>query len=614
MNTTFRVLALIGAAAFSTAGLAGPLDLADKPLASGASVDVKPNVFFILDDSGSMGWDYLPDGVSSKKSSNCFKNHLYNRVYFNPDYAYPLPVDASGNPYPAPTFADAWKDGYKTSDGKTVLSSAFKAHSSDTAQAAYYYEYTGGGTPTEGTCYADSKYTKRVVTAAQQQNFANWYSYYRTRMQMMKSGVTRAFKTIGSNYRVGFTTISDTGATDNSTFQHIDDFNTTQKSTWYSKLVGTQPSGFTPLRGALAKAGKIYAKKLGSNDPMQYSCQQNFTILSTDGYWNTDDETASYGPDKLDNSNVNNQDGTAARPMWDGTSSIVTKVDTYQRYVYSTTTSGCFSGKKRLKKQEQRQTVTTTTTNGVEGTPVTSAWDNYGSATYPVGCSSPAPALPSPSTTDAVFLSTNTNSSTSGGNSNSLADVAMYYYETDLRDGALSNCTGALGNDVCENNVPGAGKDTNTKQHMTTFTIGLGVDGTLNYSEDYESGGSSDYTAIVQGTKNWPDPISNTGAERIDDLWHAAVNGRGTYFSAQTPEGVASGLTKALSGVSARTGSGAAAATSTLQPIQGDNYAFVALYTTVKWTGDIQRRDINLSSGEVSRRLRGRPRPSWTPW
>ncbi len=40
-------------------------------------------------------------------------------------------------------------------------------------------------------------------------NFANWYSYYRTRMQMMKTSTSHAFKTIDSRYRVGFITIND---------------------------------------------------------------------------------------------------------------------------------------------------------------------------------------------------------------------------------------------------------------------------------------------------------------------------------------------------------------------------------------------------------------------
>jgi len=346
-------------------------------------------------------------------------------------------------------------------------------------------------------------------------NFANWFTYYHTRMQMMKSGVSRSFKTIDNKFRVGFNSISYTGAnTSNSKFLNIDKFETTHKYNWYVKLFNADPTSSTPLRGALSKVGKIFAKKFtGAADPLQYSCQQNFSILSTDGYWNTDYEvdsttSSSYGPDKLDNTNVGNLDGgTTPRPMLDAANA-----------------------------------------------------------------------------------------------SNTLADVAKYYYDTDLRTSTLGNCTGALGYDVCENNVFVSSTDNNVKQHMTSFTIGLGADGTLNYQSDYLTATSGDYYNLKNGLAgvNWPNPITNTGAERIDDLWHAAVNGQGQYFSAKNPSDIVSGLNTALASISSKIGSGAAAATSTLNPVAGDNGVFVASYTTVKWTGNLEKRLMNLDTGATS--------------
>ncbi len=49
----------------SAAATAAVTDLADKPLASGTTGDVKPNIMFVLDDSGSMDWEYMPDGMSN---------------------------------------------------------------------------------------------------------------------------------------------------------------------------------------------------------------------------------------------------------------------------------------------------------------------------------------------------------------------------------------------------------------------------------------------------------------------------------------------------------------------------------------------------------------------
>lgn len=612
MKLTFQVSITAIVASISMSAWTANVDLADKPLANGVSNSVKPNIMFILDDSGSMSWDYLPDSVSGNQSSNCFKNHLFNKVYFNPGYTYPVPVDASGNPLGNATFGAAKRDGFDGGSGTTNLATNFRAYSGDTAQQAYYYEYTGGGTPTPGTCYANNKYTKRVVTVAEQQNFANWYTYYRTRMQMMKSALSLAFKPVDNKYRVGYMSINNNTGTD---FRNLSLFDATGKSAWYSKIFAAQPSNGTGLRWALTTAGRLYGGKLnGQNfwgtsvtDPLQYSCQQNFTILATDGYWNS--QTTGVGCNrhegcKLDGTALGNQDGGAVKPMWDGATSTVTLVDTYQQFTYFVTTSGCSGGKSRVREQQQRKTITTTTINGQQGTPVDSGWSNYGSATTLIACQSPAPTAPA--TTTPVLLSSNTNTNTTGGSNDSLADVAMYYYETDLRTQALGNCSGSLGLDVCEDNVPGAGRDTANHQHMTTFTLGLGINGTLTYAENYESCGSTcDYPAIVQGTKTWPVPSADSPTA-VDDLWHAAVDGRGVYYSAGTPQALASGLSKALSGVNARNGAGGAAATSTLAPVQGDQYAYVALYKTAEWTGDLQRRSISLTTGEID------TTPSWS--
>ena len=69
--------------------------------------------------------------------------------------------------------------------------------------------------------------------AEEMTNFANWWTYYQTRMQAMKTSVSLAFEDIDENFRVGFTTISYTGATNGSLFQEIDFFNPAQKLTWY---------------------------------------------------------------------------------------------------------------------------------------------------------------------------------------------------------------------------------------------------------------------------------------------------------------------------------------------------------------------------------------------
>jgi len=349
-------------------------------------------------------------------------------------------------------------------------------------------------------------------------NFANWYAYYRTRMQMMKAAVGRAFVSVGSTYRVGFITIcpvsgnncgtSSTGASVvSSKYLKIDDFTGTHRDNWYAKLYATQPSNFTPLREALSRVGLIFAGKFGTpltgglsvaagDDPVTALCQPNFAILSTDGYWNG-------GAGKLldGNTNVGNQDNVNTGP-------------------FSLQSQGVYDG-----------------------------------------------AL--------------------AGATNTLADVALFYYKTDLRGNAD------------DDSVPTTAKDTASHQHMVTFTVGLGLDGQLTYRPDYETASSGDFFDIKQGTKKWPVPVADSPTA-LDDLWHAAVNGRGVFFSAKNPEELANGLAETLDQLQARVGAGAAAATSNLQPVAGDNFAFTAQYQTSSWIGDVKARTIDLGTGIVS--------------
>jgi len=347
-------------------------------------------------------------------------------------------------------------------------------------------------------------------------NFANWYAYHRTRMHMIKAAAGRAFANLNEGYRVGFITICPVSGNNcqttamgsnvtSSKYLKIADFDTAHRTNWYAKLYAQSPSNFTPLREALARVGLIYAGKFGSgltgglsaanDDPMIASCQPNFAILSTDGYWN-----GNVGR-QLDNAtSIGNQDNSDSPP-------------------WSRQADGVYDG----------------------GTPVAS---------------------------------------------NTLADVALYYYKNDLRPGL-------------DDTVPTTEKDKAAHQHMVTFSIGLGLDGELTFRPDYETASTGDFVAIKQGTKKWPVPVAGAPTA-LDDLWHAAVNGRGVFFSAKNPDQVAQGLSDTLEQLQARVGAGAAAATSNLQPVAGDNFAFTAQYQTVDWIGDLKARTIDLGTGTVS--------------
>ena len=128
-----------------------------------------------------------------------------------------------------------------------------------------YYDYTSNPTSPSSTCASDASYTKKTPsTVAEKTNYANWYSYYRKRILMMKSASGRAFDTVDDKYRVGFSTISETG-TGGSKFLNVGKFTArlTQKyELLHEAVCGQSAPAYTPLRGALSKAGRLYSGTL----------------------------------------------------------------------------------------------------------------------------------------------------------------------------------------------------------------------------------------------------------------------------------------------------------------------------------------------------------------
>jgi len=231
----------------------------------------------------------------------------------------------------------------------------------------------------------------------------------------------------------------------------------------------------------------------------------------------------------------------------------------------------------------------------------------------------PADCTTLPPNSGNQFKSTTCTPGLDGGSLNSLADVTEYYYRTDLRPATSGRCTGSIvnssTNNVCVNNSTGTTVD--ERQNMSTYTLGLGLSGQMLYSPKYPeetAANPGDFYNISQGTAatasscrwnkkddpcNWPVPETST-MTTIDDLWHAGVNGRGKYFSADNPSSLVSSLSSALSGISIKVGAGSGAATSNLQPVQGDNYAYVASFETQTWVGDLQARVIDIVTGKVA--------------
>lgn len=166
--------------------------------------------------------------------------------------------------------------------------------------------------------------------------------------------------------------------------------------------------------------------------------------------------------------------------------------------------------------------------------------------------------------------------------SNTLADVAAYYWKNDLQSGI-------------NNKVPPSSSDPAYWQHMVNFTVSFGVEGTLTPTSDT-------LKKITAGTLSWP---SITAAEeskelpkKVDDLWHAAVNSRGGFYSATNPKQFVAALTDAFAQVQARTGSSSAMVSNTAR-LGTSSRIYQASFSSGDWSGELTAYPLSSSDGSL---------------
>lgn len=549
----FGVLGLVFLPAVQQAA-AAPGSIAQVPLYVGPSVE--PNIVFVADDSGSMDWGVItsePEGLfhlgglpyyyTHPAPGNIFfwvaaseeflqnewglapadsgvwraRTHHYNRAYYSPEVTYEpwvgydkngveftnaSPAAARVNPYdPAAGTVDLTDpdtsfttDHPGVSDPSIVVTRFYPARyytwidtngngEVDVADDHELVEITN--VPTDMTPAPPSSFTggpNRVDCAAapvctyeeEILNFANWFSYHRNRDLIAKNAAAHALRDL-TGARVGYATINN----NDNVALGVASMNLSptlgNKRTLLDRIYRTRPQGETPLRTALDRTGRYFECTTGNifgasgaSCPILPAnqggtCQKNYTVLTTDGYWN-------------------GGFGGLGSPNADGDGNT-----TFDGFPYA---------------------------------------DSH---------------------------------------SNTLADVAMHYYERDLAT-------------HLENDVPVSTGDTDQArhQHMVTHTVAFGVRGSLDPA-----------TADPRATGfAWTNPYSDT-AHKIDDLWHAAYNGRGEFFSAQDLSSLGAGLRAAFEAASRGRSSSASVAFNTTK-LGTDSMLYQASFNPSEhWSGDL---------------------------
>lgn len=194
----------------------------------------------------------------------------------------------------------------------------------------------------------------------------------------------------------------------------------------------------------------------------------------------------------------------------------------------------------------------------------------------------------------------------SDSNTGSLADNAFYYWSRDLRPGLDNSVPSYMpvqsGND--NNDYWDPRNNPATWQHMVNFTVGLGLSRSLTSSSapTWDPDASSPTFAYMSellnmgsGGKNWPGTGTNDG--KVYDLWHAAINSRGEFFSAETPEALVTAFGRIMERVAGRSTTGSSPAINSGVGDDGTGYSYQAAYDSSRsWAGQLSAYESKLGN------------------
>lgn len=615
------------------------------------SKGVSPNMMFTLDDSTSMAWAYVPDSsfqvykdLIGSTASRRFRAANTNPMYYNPNTIYDIPPEfnTSGdeligsNKKLKTSFTAAPVNGYKPDNDKIDLSKDYKvvhthnipnsgystashpsddwscsisgfssdgtrtcdgqikfeitrktttgrfgstttctakaylgdqekvascAISSNTAKAslstsdglpAYYYEFdesldNGNCAANKNDKYAGGEACYRLRWVGTEsaydqagnrlkrpdgtlvdgkQNFANWYSFYKTRALATISAAGVAFYNLSSDVRFTWQSLIhctnlDISSSSNSRgsrcgvnkFQNYSSLHKAKFYDWlYSETRFNDAQG-TPLRSAMIRSGeflkgtKAWVKDPATNSGTAYACRPSYNIVMTDGTWNGDDGLNQ--PENHDSNSRNLPDGKGYAQQKPYADSATKTLADYAFHYWSTDLSNL-------------------------GNEVP-AYIPYKNLTDP----------------DAEYWDPRNNPATWQSMSNFIMGLGL---------------TTSLGNE----------------------DIGIPWEGSTHAGQGYKD--------LLSGAASWAS-ASAKDENKVHDLWHAALNSRGEFYSVDSPEAMVQAFKDILDRIADRKSSAAMPGTSSSLEAEAEgaderlaSYSYQSSFdNTEGWTGDIKK-------------------------
>ncbi len=552
---------------------AAPTDVSNIPLFLAQPVGF--NLMVTIDDSGSMDWEELPDNMVGSGTMRGSANS-YNPVAYDPSVTYIVPPwpDATGTIFatmPVPTFNQAFDDGFAYATGTATGTSAagvggnyaanstsnlnnnFQFNQRQTSERAYYAIY-------------DPNLTQSVCPVP---NKSSNFCY--VKITLNANGSKSYFKSTPACANINNVNNNNscfTVAIPNSTPPAgvVDAADETQNfAIWYSyyrKRTLLAKSAALRALSTLPTNTRVGCHVINSNGAATTTCSQTIDFVRE---FSGTNQLAQF--QRIARIPVGNSTPLKDTLRRVGAYFQTTGVNSPWAYVPGTTLSPQLACRRSY-----HLMLTDGYYNSNSGVPATmSAADTTAVALLPDGKTSyDGKTKPY-----------------AGIDNGTLADIAFYYWTTNLNPSLAANkVPPSIGfpnsaNPTAEFWDPN--NDPATWPHLVNFNVALGLSGSITPVDAAQR--DLVLANLTSGVTVWPTPVDNTNTA-IDDLWHAAVNSRGDFYSAAKSDELVTAFQDIINRTQVSSGS-AAGISVTSATANGKGFAYQSTFDSSNWTGQI---------------------------
>ena len=621
---------------------AATFNISQKPLILNETV--APNLILTLDDSGSMRWAFVPDSINGLHSTRRAKSADFNPMYYNPSVTYRIPkrYDSNGNVSETPystSFTAAYNNGFSNSRGTYNLSNDYRVtwtydpKGTLPSNTAYGYSSTANrfaSNPAPDFYFSSGSFTGPTTNGASLTRTINNVTFTVTRTNT-GSGCTASIES-----PTGFTAVNCTRSS-NSFSVTTNDSRQTGVPAYYYLFDNTLPS----------------CTSVVTNQKSDDNCYRRVIVSATSGLPRPDDSAA--GLDERQNFAIwysfyrNRALATLSaaqiafadlpsevRLTWqslgnctnfNGTSSACKDnrlreySNTHKGQLFSWLQDPPFDQSTPLRIALQRAGEFLKNPIAWQKYPNNSSQTNNAGNTYACrpsyhimmtdgiwngGYNAPSDTLRADHSSFILPDGNSYNGSRApfaDQTQQTLADLAMHYWATDLNPSLPNGLSPYIPfkNEIAATQYWDPRNNPATWQHMVNFTMGLGLTSALTQSDlewDPEKGtfGGTGYKNLSNGSKNWPAAGSDS-VNNVYDLWHAAINSRGEFFSVDSPDAMVQAFKDILNRIADRTTTAARPAVSAafvadnINQLQSRVYA--TQFSSEDWSGEVTKTTVN---------------------